>query len=114
VLTFSSDACLGLTFCIVIKHPDADGLYVEQIDVGEETPRTVVSGLVNYIPIEDMRDKMLITVVRLSLHILPVPRSRVLLVQSEACKHAWSEELCDGSLRASSLIFRLANTDTIF
>ncbi|TEB39733.1 nucleic acid-binding protein [Coprinellus micaceus] len=49
----------------LIKHPDADGLYVEQIDVGEETPRTVVSGLVNYIPIEDMRDKMLITVCNL-------------------------------------------------
>ncbi|KAF6757520.1 hypothetical protein DFP72DRAFT_891358 [Ephemerocybe angulata] len=44
----------------VQKHPDADGLYIEQIDLGEETgPRTVVSGLVNYIPIEDMRDKWL-------------------------------------------------------
>ncbi|KAK5645755.1 hypothetical protein RI129_004219 [Pyrocoelia pectoralis] len=40
----------------VAKHPDADGLYVEKIDVGEETPRTIVSGLVNYIPIEEMRD----------------------------------------------------------
>ncbi|KAG5645467.1 hypothetical protein DXG03_006012 [Asterophora parasitica] len=48
------------------KHPDADGLYVEQIDIGEETgPRTVVSGLVNYIPIEDMRDKFLIAVCNL-------------------------------------------------
>ena len=25
----------------VEKHPDADSLYVEQIDVGEEKPRTV-------------------------------------------------------------------------
>ena len=83
-----------------MKHPDADGLYVEQIDVGEETPRTVVSGLVNYIPIENMRDKMLITVVRLILSILMVHRSRFLLVQSEACEHAWSEELCDGPLCA--------------
>ncbi|KAH9854657.1 hypothetical protein C2E23DRAFT_59740 [Lenzites betulinus] len=48
------------------KHPDADGLYVEQIDFGEETgPRTVVSGLVNYIPIEDMRDKFLVGVCNL-------------------------------------------------
>lgn len=39
-------------------------LAVQQIDIGEETgPRTVVSGLVNYIPIEQMRDKYLITVV---------------------------------------------------
>ncbi|KAJ6559205.1 hypothetical protein DFH09DRAFT_1162216 [Mycena vulgaris] len=50
----------------IMKHPDADGLYVEQIDIGEETgPRTVVSGLVNYIPIEQMRDKYLIAVCNL-------------------------------------------------
>jgi len=50
----------------VMKHPDADGLYVEQIDVGEETgPRTVVSGLVHYIPIEEMRDKYLVAVCNL-------------------------------------------------
>ncbi|KAF9464176.1 nucleic acid-binding protein [Collybia nuda] len=50
----------------VMKHPDADGLYVEQIDIGEETgPRTVVSGLVNYIPIEEMRDQYLVAVCNL-------------------------------------------------
>lgn len=50
----------------VEKHPDADGLYVEKIDIGEpEGPRTVVSGLVNYIPIEQMRDRMLIAVCNL-------------------------------------------------
>ncbi|VDC00785.1 unnamed protein product [Peniophora sp. CBMAI 1063] len=50
----------------VKKHPDADGLYVEQIDFGEETgPRTVVSGLVNYVPIEKMQDKWLVGVCNL-------------------------------------------------
>ena len=49
---------------IVKKHPDADGLYVEQIDFAEpDGPRTVVSGLVHYIPIEEMRDKYLVGVV---------------------------------------------------
>ncbi|KAF4577170.1 tRNA-binding domain-containing protein [Pleurotus pulmonarius] len=48
------------------KHPDADSLYVEQIDLGEDTgPRTVVSGLVNYIPIEEMRDRYLVAVCNL-------------------------------------------------
>ena len=38
------------------KHPDADALYVEQIDLGEEGgPRTIVSGLANYIPLGDMQ-----------------------------------------------------------
>ncbi|KAL6073758.1 G4 quadruplex nucleic acid binding protein [Balamuthia mandrillaris] len=36
------------------KHPDADALYLEQIDVGEEKPRTVVSGLVRFVPLEKM------------------------------------------------------------
>lgn len=37
------------------KHPDADSLYVEQIDVGEEETRTVVSGLVKHIPLDEMQ-----------------------------------------------------------
>ncbi|MCL7050218.1 hypothetical protein MKW94_028154 [Papaver nudicaule] len=41
----------------VIKHPDADSLYVEEIDVGEATPRTVVSGLVKFIPLEEMQNR---------------------------------------------------------
>lgn len=39
----------------VQKHPDANSLYVEEIDVGEESTRTVVSGLVKYIPLEEMQ-----------------------------------------------------------
>ena len=38
----------------VEKHPDADTLYVETVDLGEEKPRTIVSGLVNHIPIEQV------------------------------------------------------------
>jgi tRNA-binding EMAP/Myf-like protein len=50
----------------VKKHPDADSLYVEQIDLGEpEGPRTVVSGLVNYIPIEEMQGRLLVAVCNL-------------------------------------------------
>ena len=30
-------------------------LYVESIDVGEAEPRTIVSGLVKYVPIEQMK-----------------------------------------------------------
>ncbi|EFJ27840.1 hypothetical protein SELMODRAFT_171855 [Selaginella moellendorffii] len=41
----------------VAKHPNADSLYVEEIDVGEDTPRTVVSGLVKFIPLEEMENR---------------------------------------------------------
>ncbi|KZO89799.1 nucleic acid-binding protein [Calocera viscosa TUFC12733] len=49
----------------VERHPDADSLYVEQIDVGEPEPRTVCSGLVHYIPIEQVRDRDVIVVCNL-------------------------------------------------
>ncbi len=39
----------------VAKHPEADSLYVERIDVGELSgPRTVVSGLVEFCKVEDL------------------------------------------------------------
>ncbi|KAF9157616.1 G4 quadruplex nucleic acid binding protein [Actinomortierella ambigua] len=49
----------------VEKHPDADSLYVEKIDIGEAEPRTVVSGLVKHIPIEQMQDRWLVCVCNL-------------------------------------------------
>ncbi|KAJ6751331.1 hypothetical protein OIU85_001826 [Salix viminalis] len=39
------------------KHPDAESLYVEEIDLGEGDCRTVVSGLVKYIPLEEMQNR---------------------------------------------------------
>ena len=38
----------------VEKHPDADSLYVEQVDVGEAEPRTIISGLVDFVPQDEM------------------------------------------------------------
>ncbi|XP_064366629.1 aminoacyl tRNA synthase complex-interacting multifunctional protein 1 isoform X1 [Dromaius novaehollandiae] len=48
--------------CIITaeKHPDADTLYVEQVDVGEASPRTVVSGLVKHVPLDQMQNRMAI------------------------------------------------------
>jgi len=38
------------------KHPEADSLYVEEVDVGEtEGPRTICSGLVKYVPEEELQ-----------------------------------------------------------
>ncbi|OLL26235.1 tRNA-aminoacylation cofactor arc1 [Neolecta irregularis DAH-3] len=49
----------------VEKHPDADSLYVETIDVGEAELRTVVSGLVKHIPIEQMQGRKVVLVCNL-------------------------------------------------
>lgn len=53
------DICVGV-IKTVKKHPDADTLYVEEIDVGEELPRTVVSGLVKFMQPEDMLGKKIL------------------------------------------------------
>ena len=45
----------------VDDHPEADGLYVEQIDLGEESgPRTVLSGLRKHVPIDKMRNRRVV------------------------------------------------------
>ncbi|KAK9840019.1 hypothetical protein WJX74_002190 [Apatococcus lobatus] len=49
----------------VDEHPDADSLYVESIDVGEEEPRTIVSGLVQYIPKDALLDKLVVVLCNL-------------------------------------------------
>lgn len=48
------------------RHPNADSLYMSTIDMGdEEGPRIVCSGLVNYIPIEEMQKRYVIVVANL-------------------------------------------------
>lgn len=49
-----------------VKHPNADSLYVSTIDVGDsEGPRTVCSGLVKYIPLEEMQERYIVTICNL-------------------------------------------------
>lgn len=42
----------------VQRHPDADSLYVETVDLGEAEPRTVVSGLAGLVPMESLQDRL--------------------------------------------------------
>lgn len=49
----------------ISRHPDADKLYVEKIDVGEETTRTIISGLVDYIPINELQNRLVLVLCNL-------------------------------------------------
>ncbi len=49
----------------VSRHPDAEALYVEKIDLGETVPRTIVSGLVNFVPEDQMKDRMVVVLCNL-------------------------------------------------
>jgi aminoacyl tRNA synthase complex-interacting multifunctional protein 1 len=42
------------------RHPDADSLYVEEIDIGEGKNRTVCSGLVRFVGLEDLHGKTVV------------------------------------------------------
>ncbi len=49
----------------VSRHPDAESLYVEKIDLGEAVPRTIVSGLVKFIPEEELNGRMVVVLCNL-------------------------------------------------
>lgn len=58
----------------VSVHPDADSLYLEKIDVGEAEPRQIISGLVNYIPIDQMQDALVLVMCNLK----PAPLRKIM------------------------------------
>ena len=49
----------------VENHPTEARLFVEQIDVGEEKPRTVVSGLAEYYKADELAHKLVVVIVNL-------------------------------------------------
>ncbi|KAL3144825.1 hypothetical protein ABBQ38_001932 [Trebouxia sp. C0009 RCD-2024] len=49
----------------VEQHPNADSLYVEEIDLGEDKPRQVVSGLVKFVPADQMQNRRVVVVTNL-------------------------------------------------
>lgn len=49
----------------VERHPNADRLYVEQVDLGNGDERVVVSGLVEHVPMEDLQDRQCIFICNL-------------------------------------------------
>lgn len=44
----------------VQRHPDADSLYLLKINCGEEKPRTVCSGLVKFVAMDELKDRMVV------------------------------------------------------
>lgn len=84
----STESLSRFSSSTVAKHPDADSLYVEQVDVGEAEPRTIVSGLVNYMSIDEVKDKWIVVVVRLSpcssFLVLGSPADLLLLLASSS------------------------------
>jgi methionine--tRNA ligase beta chain len=53
------------TITAVQRHPDAESLYLESIDLGEKDPRQVISGLVKWVPLEAMQHRRVAVVCNL-------------------------------------------------
>jgi len=49
----------------VSRHPDAEKLYVEKVDIGEDEPRQILSGLVDHVPLSGMQDRLAIFLLNL-------------------------------------------------
>jgi len=48
-----------------VKHPDAESLYLEDVETGEEKNRQVISGLGGKIPLEELQDRLVIVLLNL-------------------------------------------------
>uniref|UniRef100_A0A1B0C8P7 Putative tyrosine--trna ligase cytoplasmic n=1 Tax=Lutzomyia longipalpis TaxID=7200 RepID=A0A1B0C8P7_LUTLO len=78
----------------VKKHPDADTLYVESIDVGEPTPRTIVSGLANFVPLEEMQNRLVVVLCNLKAAKMRGVESRGMVLCTSNADHTDVEPLC--------------------
>jgi methionine--tRNA ligase beta chain len=63
------------------RHPDADSLYLEKVDFGEaEGPRVVLSGLVKYVPMEEMKDRWVVGICNLKPQAMRGIKSHAMLL----------------------------------
>ncbi|MCA9496568.1 MAG: methionine--tRNA ligase [Nanoarchaeota archaeon] len=65
------------------NHPDSDKMYVEKIDLGEEEPRQIVSGLKSYYKLEEMKNKKVIVLCNLKAAKLRGVKSEGMVLVSE-------------------------------
>lgn len=70
------------------KHPDAESLYVEKVDVGESEPRTIVSGLVQYCTIESLLNTNVIVLCNLKPRALKGINSFGMLLCASNAEHS--------------------------
>nr|ACF87412.1 unknown [Zea mays] len=69
------------------RHPEADTPYVEEVDVGEAEPRTICSGLVNFLPIEELQDRNVIVLANLKPRNMRGIKSNGMLMAASDASH---------------------------
>jgi len=91
----------------VKAHEDADTLYVETIDLGESKPRTVVSGLRKFIPLEEMQNRLVVVLCNLKPSKLKGVLSEAMVLAASDSSHTQVELLIppSGSVPGERVIF---------
>ncbi|KAG2571103.1 tyrosine--tRNA ligase, cytoplasmic-like [Panicum virgatum] len=91
------------------RHPEADTLYVEEVDVGEAEPRTICSGLVNFLPIEELQDSSVIVLANLKPRNMRGIKSNGMLMAASDASHENVELLTppEGSVPGERVWFGL-------
>jgi aminoacyl tRNA synthase complex-interacting multifunctional protein 1 len=75
-------------------HPEADSLYVEQIDLGEaEGPRTIVSGLKKYVSLDEIVGKKVLVLANLKARNMRGIKSHGMLLCASNAEHTEVEPL---------------------
>eukprot|EP00889_Picochlorum_renovo_P008369 jgi/Picre1/35399/NNA_002861.t1 len=75
-------------------HPEADSLYVESIDLGEEEgPRTIVSGLKKYVSLEDLAGRKVLVLANLKARNMRGIKSHGMLLCASNSDHTEVEPL---------------------
>lgn len=82
------------TILSAADHPEADTLYVEQIDLGEEEgPRTIVSGLKKYVSVDDLTGKKVLVLANLKARNMRGIKSHGMLLCASNADHTEVEPL---------------------
>lgn len=75
------------------NHPNAESLYKEEIDLGEGKTRQVVSGLVKFVPIEEMRGRLVVVLCNLKAGNIRNVRSEAMVICASNKEHTQVEPL---------------------
>ncbi|KAK1263561.1 putative methionine--tRNA ligase [Acorus gramineus] len=89
------------------RHPEADSLYVEEVDVGEVEPRTICSGLVAYVPLEHLQDSRVVVLANLKPRNMRGIKSNGMLMAASDAAHENVELLVppEGSMPGERIWF---------
>ncbi|KAI9011069.1 tRNA synthetases class I, catalytic domain-containing protein [Gaertneriomyces semiglobifer] len=86
------DICVG-KILTVKPHPDADSLYVEEIDCGEKDPRVVVSGLRKFMTEDEMKGKLVCIVKNMKPAAMRGIKSHAMVLCASPADHSHVEFL---------------------